>query len=161
MNGAQQILTIASILLITVLIVNVQRSTGDKIITTYTNESFISGTSIAQSLIDEMSVKSFDEQTIEQPALEVENLTSTGFLGPDPGEDSRESFDDVDDYNKYEEVISNDRMGDFKIKILVSYVNRDELEKLSGGKTFIKNISVSVTNYNLPTSLVLSRVIGY
>ncbi len=161
MNGAQQILTIASILLITVLIVNVQRSTGDKIITTYTNESFISGTSIAQSIIDEMSVKSFDEQTIERPALEVENLTSTGFLGPDPGEDSRESFDDVDDYNQYEEVISNDRMGDFKIKVLVSYVNIDELEKLSGGKTFIKNISVSVTNYNLPTPLVLSRVIGY
>ncbi len=161
MNGAQQILTIASILLITVLIVNVHRSTGDKILNTYTNESFISGTSIAQSLIDEMSVKSFDEQTIEYPAIEVENLTSSGFLGPDLGEDSRESFDDVDDYNKYEETISNDRMGEFKIKILVSYVNRDELDKLSGGKTFTKNITVSVTNYNLPTTLIVSRVIGY
>lgn len=161
MNGAQQILTIASILLITVLIVNVHRSTGDKILNTYTNESFISGMSIAQSLIDEMSVKSFDEQTIEYPAIEVENLTSSGFLGPDLGEDSRESFDDVDDYNKYEEIITNDRMGEFKIKISVSYVNRDELEKLSGGKTFTKNIIVSVTNYNLPTTLVVSRVIGY
>ncbi len=161
MNGAQQLLTIASILLITVLLINVHRSTGDKILTTYTNESFIAGTSIAQSLIDEMSIKSFDEQTIEYPALEVDNLTSSGFLGPDPGEDSRESFDDVDDYNQYEETISNDRMGEFNITISVSYVDRDNLEIISSSKTFTKNITVSVTNYNLPITLVVSRVIGY
>jgi len=161
MSGAQQILAIASIFLLTTLILNVHRSTGEKILTTYTNESFISGTGVAQSMMDEITVKSFDEKTVHNPVFDTESLTSKNSFGPDNGEESIYKYDDIDDYHNYTNTKTTDRMGEFYIKVLVSYVERDNLEKESSVRTFTKRIKVMVTNFNLPDTIRLSQIVGY
>jgi len=52
-------------------------------------------------------------------------------------------------------------MGEFYIKVLVSYVERDNLEKESSVRTFTKRIKVMVTNFNLPDTIRLSQIVGY
>lgn len=57
---------------------------------------------LGQSLINEVNAKAFDENSDllggSQRCNEGVDCTASGALGPDAGE-SRESFDDIDDYN--------------------------------------------------------------
>ena len=48
MSGVQHLLAIAAVFLLTILILNVHKSTGDIIIITYTNDTYITYTSIVQ-----------------------------------------------------------------------------------------------------------------
>ena len=161
MSGAQQILAIASIFLLTTLILNVHRTTSEKMITTYGNESFITGTGIAQSMMDEVIVKAFDENTVHQPVFDTGSLTLESSFGPDNGETSKYDFDDIDDFHNYTETKTMDRMGDFNLKVLVAYVDRDNLENESSQPTFTKRIKVMVTNFSLPDTIRLSQIVGY
>jgi len=161
MNGAQQLLAIAAIFLLTTLILNVNRSTTDKIITTYSNESFITGTGIAQSMIDEIIVKSFDENTVDKPVFETSSLTPSSSFGPDGSETDYRDFDDIDDYDGYTKTESTDRMGDFNIQVHVGYVLPDNLEQETSQRTFTKRIKVMVTNFSLPDTIKLYQIVGY
>lgn len=161
MNGAQQLLAIASIFLLTTLILNVNRSTTNKIITTYSNESFITGTGIAQSMMDEIIIKAFDENTVDKPVFDTESLTPSESLGMDAGEADHTEFDDVDDYNNYTTTETTNRMGDFNLKVHVSYVLPDNLEQETNQRTFTKRIKVMVTNFSLPDTIKLYQVVGY
>ncbi len=161
MNGAQQLLAIASIFLLTTLILNVNRSTTDKIITTYSNESFITGTGIAQSMMDEIIIKAFDENTVDKPVFETSSLTPSSALGPDAGETDHTDFDDIDDYNNYTTSETTDRMGEFNVKVHIGYVLPDNLEEETSQRTFTKRIKVMVTNFSLPDTIKLYQIVGY
>jgi len=161
MSGAQHLLAIAAILLLTTLILNVHRSTGEKILITYTNESVITGTGVAQSMMDEITVKAFDENTVFHPVFDADSLTTVNSLGADLNEYSRTDFDDVDDYQNFQDTVTTDRMGEFNVKVLVAYVNPNNLESLSSVRTFTKRIKVMVTNFNLPDTIRLSHIVGY
>jgi len=161
MSGAQHLLAIAAILLLTTLILNVHRSTGEKILITYTNESVITGTGVAQSLMDEITIKAFDENTVFHPVFDADSLTAVNSLGVDLNEYSRTDFDDVDDYQNFQDTVTTDRMGEFNVKVLVAYVNPNNLESLSSVRTFTKRIKVMVTNFNLPDTIRLSHIVGY
>ncbi len=161
MSGAQHLLAIAAILLLTTLILNVHRSTGEKILITYTNESVITGTGVAQSLMDEITIKAFDENTVFHPVFDADSLTAVNSLGADLNEYLRTDFDDVDDYQNFQDTVTTDRMGEFNVKVLVAYVNPNDLESLSSVRTFTKRIKVMVTNFNLPDTIRLSHIVGY
>jgi len=161
MSGAQHLLAIAAILLLTTLILNVHRSTGEKILITYTNESVITGTGVAQSMMDEITIKAFDEITVFHPVFDADSLTAVNSLGADLNEYLRTDFDDVDDYQNFQETVTTNRMGEFNVKVLVAYVNPNDLESLSSVRTFTKRIKVMVTNFNLPDTIRLSHIVGY
>jgi type II secretory pathway pseudopilin PulG len=97
------------------------------------------GAMLAQSLVDEIMLELF------------ENPTSPTF-GPEAGENTRASFNDVDDYNNWIEsppknfdatVMSN--MSGWTRKVVVEWVTAANLNQTSTSDTGIKRITVTVT----------------
>lgn len=68
----------------------------------------VRGVSLAQSLLTEISSKAFDEASITSSGIKACNhdvsCTESSELGPDPDE-TRDNFDDIDDYDELELVI--------------------------------------------------------
>ncbi len=123
MNSGHMLLTIASVILLSNLILNVHKANTDRMIATYTSESVIDASGLAQSIIDMIQSKAFDENTIKAEVWQTDSLTAAIKLGPESGEYKHTEFDDIDDYNNYSTTVSLDRMGDFDINVNVFYVS--------------------------------------
>ena len=64
------------------------------------NKISLTAISLANDLIEEIKVKSFDKSTTEFPTTNVLSLTSSANLGPDAGE-TYPNYNDIDDYNNF------------------------------------------------------------
>jgi hypothetical protein len=159
--GYHQVLTIASIFLLSMLILNVNNATTERLTSMYSNESVISASGIAQSLIDEIQTKCFDESTTNKLVLSADSLTHAKLMGKDGGESVSTQFDDIDDYNNHTRTDTLNRMGTFNTKVLVYYIDKSNPETKSLSRTFTKRIDVNVTNFSLPDTLTFSHIIGY
>lgn len=161
MNSGHMLLTIAGILLLSNLILNVHRANTERMIATYTSESVINASGLAQSIIDEIQTKAFDENTITTAVSKTELLTPVKNLGPETGEVKNTDFDDIDDYNNYTTKITLDRMGDFDLKVKIFYINTSNPYNKSSSSTFSKHVEVLVTNYSLLDTLKFNHIISY
>ena len=159
--GHQQILTIASIFLLSTLILNVHSATTERITTMYSNESVITASGIAQSIIDELQTKGFDEKTIYKMVTKTDSLTQTNFLGKDAEETLSTLFDDIDDYDTYTRTDSLNRMGKFNTKVSVYYIDKNNPDTKSSIRTFTKRVDVQITNFSFPDTLKFYHIIGY
>ena len=159
--GYQQILTIASIFLLSTLILNVHSATTERLTTMYSNESVIAASGIAQSIIDELQTKGFDEKTLIKMVTKTDSLTQADYLGKDAGETISTQFDDIDDYNTYTRTDSLNRMGRFDTKVLVYYVDKNSPDTKSSARTFTKRVDVLITNFSFPDTLKFFHLIGY
>jgi flagellin-specific chaperone FliS len=157
--GYQQILTIASIFLLSTLILNVHSATTERLTTMYSNESVIAASGIAQSIIDELQTKGFDERTLYKMVTTTDSLTLS--LGKDSGESLSIQFDDIDDYNFYTRIDSLNRMGRFDTKVLVYYIDKNSPDTKSSTRTFTKRVDVHITNFSFPDTLKFHHIIGY
>jgi hypothetical protein len=117
MNSGQQLFTIAGIFLVAVLVINVNSDNSERELSLYSSESVIDASGLAQSIIDIIQSKAFDENTIYKEVWVTDSLTLNKNLGPDAGEYNLNHFDDIDDFNSYNTMITLERMGDF----IVSY----------------------------------------
>ncbi len=161
MNGGQQILAIGAIVLLSFIVLSYGNSSNGMLETAFFNEGVISGSALAQSLMEEIQSRAFDEATISQAVTSVNNLTSSNSLGPDNGESDISSFDDVDDYNGYTKTDSLSRMGNFTVSVDIYYVEEMNPEVKSLSKTFSKRIDVEVVNSAVSTSITFSNVVSY
>jgi hypothetical protein len=161
MNTGQMILSIAGFVLLGNLIINVHKANTERMLTSYTNEAVINASGLAQSIFDEIQMKAFDEKTVNQAVSSTDSLTTANNLGPETGEIFNTDFDDVDDYNNRNTTVTLDRMGDFSIKVSISYVNNLNPQVKSGTPTFAKHIQVQLVNYNLPDTLKFDHIISY
>jgi len=159
--GYHQILTIASIFLLSTLILNVNNATTQRLTSMYSNEAAIDASGIAQSLIDEIQTRAFDERTIYKMVTTTDSLTVVKLVGKDAGETVSTQFDDIDDYNNYTRTDSLSRMGNFNTKVLVYYIDKNNPDTQSAVRTFTKQIDVHITNFSLPDTLKFSHIIGY
>jgi hypothetical protein len=154
-------MVIVGILLLTVFILTVYRASTARITISVLNEATITATGLAQSLIDEIQIKSFDEKTISQTITSEDSLTAVGSLGPETGEILVTQFDDVDDYKNYTRSNSLSRLGTFNSRVDVYYVQKLNPETRSSVRTFTKRIDVFVTNFSLTDTIKLSHVVSY
>jgi hypothetical protein len=159
--GNEQLLTIASIFLLSTLILNVHSATTERLTTMYSNESVIAASGIAQSIIDELQTKSFDEKTIYKMMTTTDSLTQVANLGMDAGETVSIQFDDMDDYNNYTRTDSLNRMGKFDTKVFVYYIDKTDPDTKSLTRTFTKRVDVQITNFSFPDTLKFHHIIGY
>lgn len=161
MNTGQMMIGITAMGLVAYIILNFSNSslsTQDSII--YSKE-FIVATTLAQSTLDEISDKFYDEVVAEGKTIKSEkDFSST--LGTDASE-VYPNFDDVDDYNNFNKTEIVPQMGEFTVSVQVEYMT-DGLVK-SGTKTYNKNVTIYVTSptlYNYysekPDTLVLSSL---
>jgi hypothetical protein len=138
MNSGHTYITIAGLILLSNLILNVHKANTERMLATYTSES---ATTAA--------------------AWELDQLTTVKKLGPDPGEHKHTEFDDIDDYNNYSTTVSLDRMGDFDINVNVFYVAKLNPQVKSSIPTYTKKIELSIINYSLLDTLKYHHIVSY
>ena len=161
MAGNKMMLSIAAMIFLSMLILNVHSSTTDKLIILFSNEAVIEATGIVQVVFEEIQTKAFDENTISDAAKERNLLTPVLSLGADTSEAVYTDFDDIDDYNGLSITDSANVMGKFNLAVLVYYVDETSPYDSSGTRTFIKRVDISISNESLPTTLTFKKLISY
>jgi len=161
MGSGHQLLTLAGMLLLSFLFLSVNKNNSERATTLYKTGSIIDANGAAQSIIDEIQCKAFDENTINKCVWGADSLTTPNNLGPDYGETLNTQFDDVDDYNNYSTVITVGNFGDFNIHTSVKYIINMNPAISSGTQTYSKKIEVSITNFSYPDTLKYYHVISY
>jgi len=154
MNSGQTMLTLLAMVLLSFLILRVNNMFLQTNTTLYTTKFEVLGYSLAQSMIQEITRLDFDENTVATAISDSTKLSTT--LGPDAGETTYKTFDDIDDYNGYTrtDTIPDKNGIVFNIKCNVDYVLPNTPDVVSASKTWQKRITVTVTSpYMLQNTL--------
>ena len=106
MSTGQMLITVCAMLLLSLLILRVGSSSMINQESMQNSKFGVLAVSIANSILEEATMKSFDEKANTDPRTYFSNeneLTMNGSLGVDVGEiaDSILTFDDFDDFNGY------------------------------------------------------------
>ena len=164
MNSGQSALTIGAFVILSTMTLNVNAMLTDTGTTGLEMEATLDAVSIAQSTLDEVLTKEFDQHTTSGArAYSANDLTVTSGFGIEgtteviAGVDSsshsvfqsQTKFDDVDDYNGYIRKVWNPRFGWFDVSVRVDYANEDSPNTTQTGRSFYKKVSVTVNHPNL------------
>ena len=161
MSSGHQLLTISGILLLSFLFLTVNKNNSDRSASLYNNGSIIDANGVAQSIIDEIQCKAFDENTISKSVWSRDSLTNPNSLGPEYGENNHTQFDDVDDYNNYSTMIDVGEYGKFYLHTSITYIINMQPNSLSNIQTYSKRIEIALTNFSIPDTLKYYHVISY
>lgn len=156
MHSNQLLLIAAGLGILGILILSTNTATLQNISLKLENRSTLSTISIAQSIIEEIKTKSFDENTLAGFPTSLNNLTPASSFGPES--EVYPAFDDVDDYNNYSRAIITDDAGTITALVKVSYVNEDVPDFTSTSITYLKKVTVELTGGNLTQKIILSRI---
>ena len=158
MSGNHTILIIAAMVLTSILMINSTKHMSESTDRTYEASAILTAVSLGEEYIKEIASKNFDENCID-----VEPEDSTGFsstIGHEPSE-QYSTFDDIDDYDGYTKIISNDYIGTYSLTSIVEYVNSNNLDQKSYSRTRTKRITVLVSSDNLLDTLKLNYYSAY
>ncbi len=155
------------IVLFTYLIITFNNSSQTQIELNLENEAIITASSVAQSVIDEILTKSFDEETVTKAVTKTSQLSTT--IGKENNESAAFQFDDVDDYDNFTDKVTLSRLGKMDYKVEVSYakiitdaVTGSKTVTVTGSKTFSKLIKVTVKSpYLMAGEMSLSHLVSY
>jgi len=161
MNSGQTLLTLGGIVLLSFVMLTFYQSQGSTTEMTIFNEALITSTGVAQTVIEELASKEFDENTITVILESADLLTLPMSLGPETGEDNLHLFDDIDDFNGYSRTDSLSRLGNFDIEVDVYYIKFEEPDSIVNVRTFYKLATVSVYNAYMVDTLTLSYTASY
>jgi len=159
------LLALGAMILLTILLLNVNRNTLNVEDVMYDSNFGITATSIASSVIEDASKKRFDN-TFYVDSNRVYNpadFTPAANLGADSGEDitNPKTFNDFDDYDNYSTVDSTMPSAVFNVLCKVNYVNDSALDDSSNTQTFHKKITVKVWSKSMRDTMVMSSVYSY
>jgi len=172
MNTGQMLLVLGALIILSMTSMGVNTMIINKTETMLDAEAGLEATSLAQTMIDEVMTKSYDNATVTEKVYHEADLTDAEGLGcssterynvpqPDTTLKSMKYYNDVDDYHGYTRVFSTPLMGKFTIKDTVFYVIEANPDQKSLGETFHKKVVVTVTHPNLLRPLQLSDVVVY
>lgn len=186
MNTGQMIITMAAMILLSTVILSVNKNALNTTSSMAENKYQILGISLGTALIEEAFSKSFDASTARDPitgkaeqADSYSDLTDYNSLGPSYTERKRRNFNDFDDYNGYVDSASNasidslssemrndDIAAIFKVESKVYYVDPATDNKLRkvNKRTWHKRMDVFVTSKFLGEGLdtiKLSKIYSY
>lgn len=157
----QTFLVMGSLIALTFTILTMNRSQSYQSTLEINNEAIITATGIGQSLLEEIQLKVFDENTIDSVVTDVNSLTSPLYLKNESGESTQYLYDDIDDYNGYKHLDTLQRLGVFTTDVLVYYVETMNPDEKLTSKTFSKRIDIAISNEYLLDAVVFSKVISY
>lgn len=153
MNGGQMMITIAALMLLSIVILRVNTGNLNTNGVLIDSKIQILATSLANSLIEEAFSKEFDENTLVLPAELLTNLTPAESLNPeDEKYDTAPYFDDMDDFNKLEIKKTINGVDEYKIFCTVEYVNPLNPNTAVSYRTWNKKITVTVTSNGMKNS---------
>lgn len=148
MNTGQMMITVASLMLLSMVILTINRNFLSTNSTLITNKQTLSATSIATSIIEEATGKAYDEKSLGGVNTTTPSIF-TNNLGPESGEKyidstSNKVFDDFDDFNGLVDSVEIPGSGTYKFWVDVDYIT-DNLV-VTNIKQFNKLLTVKVTN---------------
>lgn len=152
MNTMQTFLTIGALILLSLLVLNVNRSIITNEDIEINSEAVTTAASVGQSFMNEILSKRFDEGTKNNPVMNFLYMTAPDSLHPEPGE-VYSSYDDVDDFNNYSKFETTPRIGVYSLKANVNYVDDVNVNTSANVKTRTKMVKVSVYNNILKDTL--------
>ena len=156
----QIILVLGAFTLLIFMTMSVNTAISNRVDDSYQAQAILAATTLAQSMLNQVTQKAFDDSVVVHPVDSVTHLTPVASLGRDLGE-IYPNFDDIDDFNNYskKDTIIN---GIFTTNVAVAYVTPANLGASSGVRTFYKRITVTMTSRelkNIPISL--TRICSY
>ena len=166
MNSGQSFLSLGAMTLVALIILQVNTGFVMTSSSLLDNKLNILAVSLASSIIEEASGKSFDAYTVSDAAASTSDLTPPYSLGAGAGE-SYPDFNDFDDFNELEIKNASMQSAEFDVKSVVSYVNPSSPDNVSSSATWHKKITVYVTSESLlddegkQDTVVMSSVFSY
>lgn len=145
MNTGQTLITFGAMILLTTVILNMNRTISDG--EDYLNQTRfgLEAIAITTSMIEEISQLPYDEMSWDTTKVEkaVTDFTPVSSLGPDAGETSRFYFDDVDDYKNFTKAETT-QQNIYQISCDVNYVLDSNPDVIVNTRTFFKKITIQV-----------------
>ena len=165
MGLGQTLLTIMALMLMSRLILTVNRTMLEEDSSKDVSEYRITATSLGTSVLEYASDLSFDEATVDTTltALQFSSLTAPGFFGPDlPVETNPSLYDDIDDYQGYTRIDTIPNSAIFFTTIRVHYLNvvPPSTITVTTAKTFNKRLTVFVTSSSMVDYTMIDTVVG-
>jgi hypothetical protein len=161
----QMLLALGAMILLSILIINVNKTSLFTEDVMYDSNFGITATSIASSVIEDASKKRFDHIFYEGDSVvtNVASFTTPGNLGIETGEDITNplTFDDFDDYKGYTTVDSTMPTATFNILCDVNYVDPLYPDIPVNTQTWSKKISVKVWSKSMKDTMVMSSIYSY
>jgi hypothetical protein len=157
MNTGQMMITLAAMVLLSLVILRVTTNflTTDDVL--MESKFGVLGISLATSIMEEATGKSFDEKSDSGTVLSLSDLSS---IGPDAGE-VYPNFDDFDDYDGLVKIDSSMPSAIFQIECKVNFVNPNNLDGYSASKTWHKKLKVLVTTKSSPDTIEMQTIYSY
>ena len=150
MGLGQTLLTIMALMLMGRLILTVNRTTLEAGSSKDIAEYRIAATSLGTSLLENAKDLAFDEATVDTflTTTQSSSLTAAASFGPDAGESSYTSFDDIDDYNGYVKIDTIPNSAIFYTTARVEYLNVSppSTVTVTTTKSWNKQITIYVTS---------------
>lgn len=156
----QTYLAIGAIILFTLLILNVNNMVISNQDVQVNSEAYSGAASVADAMTNEINAKAFDKSTINNTVLDMNTLTLPSALGPEAGE-VYPAFNDIDDFNNYTRNDTTPRLGVYKIKVNVNYVDDANATSIINAKSRTKLITVCVFNASMPDTFKLFSYRSY
>lgn len=157
MNTGQMMITLAAMVLLSLVILRVTTNflTTDDVL--MESKFGVLGISLATSIMEEATGKSFDEESDSGTVISLSDLSS---IGPDAGE-VYPNFDDFDDYDGLVKIDSSMPSAIFQIECKVNFVNPNNLDGYSASKTWHKKLKVLVTTKSSPDTIEMQTIYSY
>jgi len=157
MNTGQMMITLAAIILLSLVILRVTTNflTTDDVL--MESKFGVLGISLATSIMEEATGKSFDENSDSGSILALTDLSE---IGPDAGE-VYPFFDDFDDYNGLVKIDSSMPSAIYKIICNVSFVSPNNLDGYSLTKTWHKKLQVFITSESSVDTIKMETIYSY
>ncbi|MBR9977441.1 MAG: hypothetical protein KFH87_05080 [Bacteroidetes bacterium] len=155
MGGAQMMLVLGALVLLSLMVLNINRAQLESERQMSQAEYILAATAVGQSMISEISSKHFDATTASNESAPVSSFTSPHHLGAGSWE-SYPNFNDFDDFHRFNTTVNTPRAGNFRIRCLVDYVDPMTPNVTSGIRTRTKRLRVNVSSDFLddPVNLV-------
>jgi len=164
MNNSQMLLILGATAIFSFITINSHRTVLSAADLRLDTEQVITASEIAETMINEIKSKAFDEAVTDSNT--VENVTEfTLYMGPGYSEYPGH-YDDVDDYitdNKKNRpvIVNTPRTGQFTATVEVKYVRPEQPKTVSAIQTRMKRIRISVTAKRLSKAVVLDSFVSY
>ncbi len=173
MSG-QMLMVLGALMLLSMVSLSINTMFIGKTTTMLDAEASLNAISIAQTMIDEIMVKSYDAATVSSKIFNASAFTAPGSLGANGTETSNvpqpdtsspfksiNNYNDVDDYHLYRRTVNTPRLGKFTVRDSVFYVVESNPDQKSFTQTFNKKIVVTITHPNMLRPLQISDVAVY
>ena len=160
MSGSQMLLVMGGLILISFLGLNINRSITNAQVQTYNAEYIATATAIGQSVLNRVTTKAFDKNTVSNPVYSQGLFTPADSLAPPQGKQVSD-FDNIDDFNNYTEVDSTPRTDNYTVRVKVNYVDDNNSTIILSTTSRTKRIQIAFANPMMKDTVYLYSYKSY